>query len=61
MKLTNTQLTVLAALAAVGVYFYTKNKSALTDYQNAYNVLADQLTSGKLVAAGSAASTAVTK
>lgn len=49
MKLTNTQLTIAAALVAIGVYFYTKNKSDLTQYKNAYTTLADQLTSGKLV------------
>lgn len=50
MKLTTTQLTIAAALVAIGVYFYTKEKSTLTQYQNAYNTLADQLTSGKLIA-----------
>ena len=56
MKLTNTQLTVIAAVAAFGIYLYTKDKSTLTQYQNAYNTLADQLASGKLVS-----SDAVTK
>jgi len=56
MKLTNTQLTVIAAVAAFGIYLYTKDKSALTQYQNAYNTLADQLTSGKLVSSDAVAS-----
>jgi len=46
----NTQILIgVALLAAVGVYFYTKQKSTLTQYQNAYTTLADQLASGKLV------------
>lgn len=50
MKITPTQWTIAAALVAVGVYFYTQQKSTLTQYQNAYNTLAGELTSGKLVA-----------
>ena len=47
----NTQIFIgIAALAAVGIYFYTKQKSTLSQYQNAYNVLAEQLGSGKLIA-----------
>lgn len=61
MKLTNTQLTIAAVIAAFGVYLYTKDKSALTQYKNAYNTLADQLTSGKLVSSDAvAAGTAMT-
>lgn len=46
----NTQIYIgIAALAAVGLYFYMKQKSDLNQFKNSYNVLADQLASGKLV------------
>lgn len=46
----NTQIYIgIAALAAVGLYFYMKQKSDLNQFKNSYNVLAEQLASGKLV------------
>jgi len=47
----DTQILIgVAALLGIGIYFYTQQKSTLTQYQNAYTVLADQLGSGKLIA-----------
>lgn len=43
MKLTATQLTIIAAFAAVGVYIYTKQKTELAGWQKGYMVLADQI------------------
>ena len=47
----DTQILIgVAALLGIGIYFYTQQKSTLSQYQNAYNVLAEQLGSGKLIA-----------
>lgn len=59
MKISNFEILLGVAFAA-GLYFFVKQKSDLSQYQNAYNVLAEQLTSGKLVAAGSALATPTT-
>jgi hypothetical protein len=46
----NTQIYIgIAAIAAVGIYFYMKQKSTLADFKNSYTVLAEQLASGKFV------------
>jgi hypothetical protein len=43
MKLDTTQLTIAAVLAAIGVYFYAKQKTELSGWQKGYMVLADQI------------------
>jgi len=49
MKLTQTQLTLVAVAVAAGVYFLYRQKNLTDQFSAAYNALAGKVASGELV------------
>jgi len=60
MKLSQTELTVAAIAVAAGVYFLYRQKNLTDQFSSAYNALANQVATGKLVAPTASALPAAT-